>query len=41
MNTSAEGNKDYFSGAGAVPNIITLPSKMNEDLSGDDSVVPF
>ncbi|MFN0201351.1 MAG: hypothetical protein ACKVTZ_07510, partial [Bacteroidia bacterium] len=44
-NANGQGNtiepqKDYFSNAGGgTPNIITLPSKMN-NLDGDD-IVPF
>lgn len=42
MNESSPDNsvKSYFDGAGNTPN-ITIPSKMNEELSGNTDDVPF
>jgi replicative DNA helicase len=39
-NTPDTSVKSYFDGAGNTPN-ITIPSKMNEDLSGNTDDVPF
>lgn len=40
LNTPDTSVKSYFDGAGNTPN-ITIPSKMNEDLSGNTDDVPF